>query len=80
MLMIFNSISPLFLLQEMQVFEHYLSSVTEWMRANKLKLNADKIETLLLGELLDWLEGNLSDLNGVNSFLEGSGSQLWGTL
>ena len=32
-----------------QVLKHCLASMMIWMEANKLKLNTDKIEVLLLG-------------------------------
>ena len=35
-----------------------------WMRANKLKLNPNKMKTLLLGGSLNWLEGYLPGHNG----------------
>lgn len=34
----------------------------DWKKANKLKLNSDKI--LLLGELLDWIKRYLPGLSG----------------
>ena len=37
----------------------------DWMRVNKLKLNPDKTEVLLLGASPDRLEGNFPALNGV---------------
>ena len=36
-----------------------------WMRVNKLKLNPDKMEVLLVGASLDRLEGHFPALNGV---------------
>ena len=42
-----------------------LASVMDWMRANKLKLNPDKTEAMLVGGFLDWVAGRLSALDGV---------------
>ena len=37
----------------------------DWMRVNKLKLNPDKTEMLLVGASPDKLEGHFPALNGV---------------
>ncbi|KAF7247273.1 Nucleoside diphosphate-linked moiety X motif 13 [Varanus komodoensis] len=42
-----------------------LSSVMDWMKVNKLKLNPEKMEVLLVDGLSDWLEGHYPALEGV---------------
>lgn len=42
-----------------QALEHWLASVIEWTRANKLKLKSHKTEVLLLGGSPDGLGGDL---------------------
>ena len=54
---------PHLLVDAVQVVEHCLESIMDWTRANKL--NPDKTEVLLLGGVLDQLEGYLPGLSGV---------------
>lgn len=48
-----------------QLLKHHLSSIMDWTRANKLKLNHKKIDILLLEESPAKLVDNLSSLDGV---------------
>lgn len=49
----------------MQTLEHFLVTVMDWMWANRLRLNPDKMEILLLGRHPDQLWGLLLGLDGV---------------
>ena len=42
-----------------------LDLIMDWMRVNKLKLNPDKMEVLLVGASPDRLEGHFPAMNGV---------------
>lgn len=47
-----------------RVLEHCLTSIIDWTRANKLKLNPDKTE-MLLEKSSDRLRENLPGIDGV---------------
>ncbi|XP_062990384.1 lactosylceramide 4-alpha-galactosyltransferase isoform X3 [Elgaria multicarinata webbii] len=43
--------------EAVDVLNWCLAATMDWMRANKLKLNPDKTETLLVGGSSDWMAG-----------------------
>ncbi|CAI5797514.1 Hypothetical predicted protein [Podarcis lilfordi] len=51
--------------EAMEVLDQCLDSVMDWKKANKLKLNPDKIEALLVAGSLDQMAGRSPALEGV---------------
>ena len=51
--------------EAVSVLNSCLHLIMDWMRVNKLKLNPDKTEVLLVGASPDRLEGHFPALNGV---------------
>ena len=51
--------------EAVEVLNQCLAVTMDWMRANKLKLNPDKTEMLLVGGSSDWMVGAQPVLDGV---------------
>ena len=63
----------------MDLLDRCLGATMDWMRGNKLKLNPDKTEMLLVGGSADQMEGVRPVLEGAHSPDEAS-SSLGGSL